>query len=128
MRYFLYISDAKVRMLCAQLGTHGSVASKSIVRGGIGTWFGIERHVERRVSDDTLLIHDLNRISEWIAGTERVGNIDDAQAPWIEDTFPCYLSAPLKSDTGAPVVLFHNQDHPTHPRIHVLLVGSAQHI
>ena len=131
MNYYLYVSDAKVKMLYDQIAPRKS-EKKLIFRGGIGTWLGIERHVKTSSDLDGNLLAKLNVVCSWIRENEDIGNISSTECFWIEDSFKCYCSAPVPSETGAPVVLFQYQSpasrNPLVAYNHVLLVGSAAYL
>jgi len=132
MRYYLYVSDAKIEMLVNQLPQLPQTESKLVLRGGIGKWFGLERHVEKLHSPTEALESKLARICEFIRESENVGKLYSLECDWIEDTFDCYLSYPVPSETGTPVVLLHHQTpvdvQPLQARRQVLLVGSAAYL
>lgn len=132
MKYFLYVSEAKINMLYPQIEYHGQTKSKTVLKGGLGRWFGIERHIEKATSIDDNLFAKLRRVCDLIRNTEPIGSMEDLEHSWVEDSFSCYVSAPVESRTGTPVVLFHYQrPADCDPRIaqrQVLLVGSAAYL
>jgi hypothetical protein len=132
MNYYLYISDAKVEMLFNQLDAASDGQYQTVLRGGFGKWIGIERTVEVPRRRDESLEKRLASVVSRIRAVQEVGTLEDIEHDWIEDTFPCYLSFPVPSVTGSPVMLLHHQDPPdVKPRLafrQVLLVGSAAYM
>jgi len=127
--YFFYVSDAKVQMLYDQLRSNQPLSrTRSVsLKGGIGRWFGIERHIEEAAEPGRDLLGKLGSVTRVIRRTEILGRVSKLSAGWMEDTFPCHVYYPLPSETGAPVVLFQYRDPPESLRPHtqLLLFGSA---
>ena len=132
MKYYFYISDAKVDMLYDQIGTETNKKSKAIIKGGIGSWISIERHEEVDEQVGTKTSQKLNKVLKWIRKKETVSTLDNIKGQWVEDTFCCYVSYPVLMATNVPVVILHWQSpfdcEPLNANQHMLLVGSAAYL
>ncbi len=132
MKYFFYISDAKVDMLYDQIGTETEKKSKTLFKSGIGNWLSIEHHKESNEEVGTNSIQKLDKILEYIRKDETVSTLDNIKGSWVEDTFCCYVSYPVLLATNIPVVLLHWQSpfecEPMNANQHMLLVGSSAYL
>lgn len=131
MKYFFYVSDAKVDMLYDQIATE-TEKTKTLFKGGIGNWLSIEHHKEANKEEGTKSIQKLDKIIEYIQREKTVSTLDNIKGPWVEDTFSCYVSYPVLLATNIPVVLLHWQSPfdcaPMNANQHMLLVGSSAYL
>jgi hypothetical protein len=129
-KYFLYISDAKVSMLHEQI-EHPMKTITTAIKGGAGRWLGIEVSSEFNTSQSNLY-KKLTKVCKWIRKKEEVSTMDNINSAWVEDTFLAYVSYPVESSLGTPVMVIQWQDemssNPLSASKHLLLVGSAAYM
>ena len=129
-KYFLYLSDAKVSMLYEQIERPAKTI-KTVFSGGAGKWLGAEVSSEFQISKASLY-KKFEKVYRWIQKEETISKIDNIGSSWVEDTFPAYISYPVESSLGTPVLVIQWQEDPgLNPLVaskHVLLVGSAAYM
>lgn len=120
MRYYLYISDAKVNMLLPEI----SPSVKKRLIGELKLNFGVVAGTIRERTDNIYSrVDNLRLVESFIRQNERVASLNDYTGGevWLAGTHPCYA---VTLDDDAAAVLFIGEDD----RIVLALGGSSNHL
>jgi hypothetical protein len=132
MKYYFYISDAKIDMLYDQIATPVETTTTSLLKGGVGNWLSIEHHEQTSKQEGTKTLQKLKKVLDWLRKKEKISTLESIESPWLEDIFSCYASYPVMMTTNIPVVLLHWQApfdcKPIDADQHMLLVGSSAYL
>ncbi|MFJ1546069.1 DUF7019 family protein [Streptomyces sp. NPDC088246] len=118
IRYYLYISDAKVDMLLSQIDP--SFAGRRTTEAGMSLkLFTFKRSVEASAPDR---VARLERVLEYLREHEQTGSVDDP-GPYFRGTLPMQWG-PLRGEGGGSSVYFGGRTE----RTIVGLGGAGSHV